>query len=156
VVVLLTALGVSVPLVGELGVYINAPITGAGANIVFTVGINACLDLTRPTTYKRCIPADPGLRLLDGGPLDFSQQCAARKKKKKSNAGVIAGAVIAVVVVVAAAVGGAVYWQRTRGKGKHGDKKATGLPVHSGGQPGADKALGWTSNPLPAAVAVRA
>jgi hypothetical protein len=82
----------------------------------------------------------------------------ARKKKKKSNAGVIAGAVIAAVVVVAAAVGGAVYWQRTRGKGKgkHGDKKATGLPVHSGGQPGPDKASGWTSNPLPAAVAVRA
>jgi hypothetical protein len=152
VVVLLAALGVS-GFGGGLGVYINAPITGSGANVVFTVGVNACVDVS---VFEGCIPANPGLRLLSGGPLDFSQQCAARKKKKSSNAGVIAGAVIAVVVVVAAAVGGAVYWQRTRGKGKHGDKKATGLPVHSGGQPGADKALGWTSNPLPAAVAVRA
>jgi hypothetical protein len=154
VVVLLAALGVS-GFGGGLGVYINAPITGSGANVVFTVGVNACVDVS---VFEGCIPANPGLRLLSGGPLDFSQQCAARKKKKSSNAGVIAGAVIAVVVVIAAAV----YWLRSssKGKGKHGNKKVIGLPVQwqSGGQPGAsaDKALGWTNNPLPAAVAVRA
>jgi hypothetical protein len=102
----------------------------------------------------QCVASSSGGGGMTGGGGTTGGE-TARKKKKKSNAGVIAGAVIAAVVVVAAAVGGAVYWKRTRGKGKHGDKKATGLPVHSGGQPGTDKAPGWTSNPLPAAVAVR-
>jgi hypothetical protein len=70
VIVEVPGLGFSVPGgYAGVGVYINAPVTGASANVKFTVGVNVCFRAHVPhlfLDFDKCVPVDPGLKLMDG------------------------------------------------------------------------------------------